>query len=83
MDQTVINWIIAGAGALLGIFLKALLDSVKDLQRADMDLTQKVSEIEVLVAGSYVKRDDMDKLTTAIFTKLDRIEAKLDGKADK
>lgn len=83
MDQTVINWIIAGAGALLGIFLKALLDSVKDLQKADQALTRQVSEIEVLVAGSYVKRDDMDKLTAAIFAKLDRIESKLDGKADK
>jgi hypothetical protein len=35
------------------------------------------------VAGSYVKRDDMDKLTTALFTKLDKIEAKIDQKADK
>ena len=83
IDQTLINWILACGGALLGAMLNAIWNSVKDLQSADKALTKQVSEIEVLVAGSYVKRDDMDKLTTAIFTKLDRIEAKIDGKADK
>ena len=43
----------------------------------------KVQHIEVLVAGTYVKRDDMEKLGGALFAKLDKIEAKLDGKADK
>jgi len=36
-----------------------------------------------LVAGSYAKRDELDKMAAAIFLKLDRIEAKLDTKADK
>ncbi|MFA7290894.1 MAG: hypothetical protein WC023_01475 [Rhodocyclaceae bacterium] len=83
MDQTLINWILACGGALLGAMLNAIWNSVKDLQKADTKLAERVGEIEVLVAGSYVKRDDMDKLAGAIFAKLDRIEAKLDGKADK
>jgi len=83
MDQTIVNWLLAGFGGLIGFLLNAVWQAVKDLQKADTDLTKKVSEIEVLVAGAYVKKDDIDKLSNAIFAKLDRIEDKLDGKVDK
>jgi hypothetical protein len=83
MDQTVVNWMLAGFGGLIGFLLNAVWQAVKDLQKADKDLTAKVAEIEVLVAGAYVKKDDLEKLSNAIFTKLDRIEDKLDGKVDK
>jgi CHASE3 domain sensor protein len=83
MDQTIVNWMLAGFGGLIGFLLNAVWQAVKDLQKADTDLTKKVSEIEVLVAGAYVKKDDTDKLSNAIFAKLDRIEDKLDGKVDK
>jgi hypothetical protein len=81
--QTLINIAIALAGAMGGWILNNLKSSIDDLRKADMMLTDKVQHIELLVAGTYVKRDDMDKLGSAIFTKLDRIEAKLDGKVDK
>ena len=42
-----------------------------------------MQKIEVLVVGDYVKRTEMDSLGAAIFAKLDRIENKLDKKADK
>jgi CHASE3 domain sensor protein len=83
MDQTILNWILGGVGGLLGFLLNTVWQAVKDLQKADKDLTAKVAEIEVLVAGAYVKKDDIDKLSNAIFAKLDRIEDKLDGKVDK
>lgn len=83
MDQTIVNWMLAGFGGLIGFLLNAVWQAVKDLQKADTELTKKVSEIEVLVAGAYVKKDDIDKLSNAIFAKLDRIEDKLDGKVDK
>lgn len=63
--------------------MKVLHESVRDLQESDKKLAEKVSQIEVLVAGNYVRRDDFDKSVEAIFRKLDRIEDKLDGKADK
>jgi hypothetical protein len=73
-----------GLIAFLGAWvLNSLNDSIKSLKTADADLIKAVQHIEVLVAGSYVKRDDMDKLTTALFVKLDKIELKIDGKADK
>ena len=83
MDQTIVNWLLGGFGAMIGFLLNAVWQAVKDLQAADKELTAKVAEIEVLVAGAYVKRDDFNELSKAIFAKLDRIEDKLDGKADK
>lgn len=83
MDQTVVNWMMAGFGGLIGFLLNAVWQAVKDLQKTDKELTAKISEIEVLVAGAYVKRDDLDKLSLALFAKLDKIENKLDGKVDK
>jgi CHASE3 domain sensor protein len=83
MDQTIVNWMLAGFGGLIGFLLNAVWQAVKDLQKADKELTEKVSKIEVLVAGAYVKKDDFNELSKAIFAKLDRIEDKLDGKVDK
>lgn len=81
--QTIINIAIGLAGALGGWVLNNLKSSIDELRKADSVLADKVQHIEVLVAGTYVKRDDMDKLASALFAKLDKIEAKLDGKADK
>jgi hypothetical protein len=83
MDQSVINWILGGFGALLGFIVKAVWDAVKDLQASDKDLADKVSKIEVLVAGEYVKKDDFNQIVMRLFEKLDHIESKIDNKADK
>lgn len=85
--QTFFDVGLALIGALGGWVLSNVRESIRQLHEQDQDLATKVQAIEVLVAGEYCKRDDMDKtidkLTSAIFTKLDRIENKLDGKVDK
>lgn len=83
MDQSLINWIIASAGALIGYVLKSIWDAVKDLQASDKELADKVSRIEVLVAGEYVKKDDFNSIMIRLFEKLDHIEEKIDKKADR
>lgn len=83
MDQTIINWLLAGFGALIGFLLNAVWQAVKDLQAADKVLAEKVGGIEVLVAGAYVKKDEFAHTIEALFKKLDKIEDKLDKKADK
>ncbi len=79
MDQTIINWIIGLGGTVIGIFIKSMLDSIKDLQKSDKEMADRVGSIEVLVAGTYVKRDELREL----MRKLEHIDAKLDRKANK
>lgn len=83
MDQSVFNIAVGVAGALGGWWMKAMWEALKDLKAADDKLTKEVSDLKVLVAGDYVRREMFDRLSDAIFTKLDRIEGKLDSKADK
>jgi hypothetical protein len=81
--QHVLDWFFSAAGAIGGWMLKSLWDAVKDLQNADKQLVEKVNKIEVLVVGEYATTDDFKSLSNAIFTRLDRIEDKLDAKVDK
>ena len=81
--QMMFNIAITLIGFLGGWVLNSLKASMEALQKADHELTIKVQSVEVLVAGSYIKREDLDKLSSALFAKLDKIEAKLDSKVDK
>ena len=56
MDQTIINWLLAGFSARIGFLLNAVWQAVKDLQTTDKVLAEKVSSIEVLVAGPTSKK---------------------------
>ena len=46
-------------------------------------MAEKVNTIEILIAGTYISKQDFDKIAAAIFVKLDKIEDKLDKKVDK
>ena len=81
--QTAFNIVLSLVAFLGGWVLNSLRDSIKSLHQSDTELADKVQRIEVLVAGQYVKRDDLDKMASALFAKLDKIEAKIDKKVDK
>ena len=83
MDQTLINWLLTGFGALIGMFLKIVWDAVKDLQKADTALATKVSNVQSLILGDYVKRTDWKEDLNGLLDFLRRIEDKLDKKVDK
>ena len=82
-SQDFINLALGAISFLGGWVVKNLQDSMKSLRHADERLTLKVQSIEVLVAGQYIKREDFDKTISALFTKLDKIESKLDMKANR
>jgi hypothetical protein len=86
-QQAIFNIAITACGALGGWWLKVIWDSLKELERADRALVDRVAAIDVLVAGSYVKRDyfeqKMESISHALFAKLDKIDEKLDKKADR
>lgn len=83
MDQQLFNISVGLAAFLGGWWMKVMWQALKDLQTADSKLADKVAAIEVLVAGQYIKRDDFDKVASELFAKLDKINDKLDRKADK
>lgn len=84
MDLQVAFNIVAGlAGALGSLVLKSVYDAIKNLERTDAKLIGKISEMEVLVAGRYMTRDEFNTAMTAVFNKLDRIQDILSHKVDK
>lgn len=82
-QQQLFNVLVAVVGVLGGWWMKAMWEAVKDLENADHTLSNQVSDLKVLVAGGYVRTEQFASMSNAIFSKLDRIEDKLDGKADK
>lgn len=81
--QDLLNIALGLVSALGGFYMKVMWDSIKTLTDDNQKLCDKVSSIEVLVAGQYVKRDYLDGIAKAMFDKLDKISDKLDKKADK
>lgn len=82
-QQQLFNVLFAVVGVLGGWWMKAMWEAVKALEHADKALSNQVGELRVLVAGGYVKTEQFESHSKAIFSKLDRIEDKLDLKVDK
>lgn len=66
-----------------GYLLHDIRDNIARLADADATMAVKLQAIEVLVAGSYVRREDLDKVWEELRNQLQRIERKLDQKVDK
>lgn len=67
--------IMMGIGAFLASWwMKAIWSAIKELRETDKELVSKVSNIELLVAGQYARKEELDRLASTINTKLDRIE---------
>ena len=71
MDQTLFNIVLCIASTLSGFVLHAVWRDVKELQT-------RMNEMAVLVAGQYVKRDELTAQMGGIAEKLDRLEQKID-----
>lgn len=82
-SQTLINALIGGFSAAVAFILRVLWEGLRELQKADVELTAKLSDMQLLVAGNYVKKDELDGIIKALFAKLDKIEDKLDKKVDR
>jgi hypothetical protein len=74
---------VAVIGAMGGWILNTVWVSVKELQKADKELADKVGEIEVLVAGRYMTRDEFNNTLAQVFNKLDTIRDMIAKKADR
>lgn len=81
--QLLFNIVVGVAGAMGGFILKAVWDGLKELQGADKKIIEDVSKLQVLVAGNYVTWDGLKDALKPVTEQLNRIETKLDKKADK
>ena len=81
--QVLFNIVVGILGAIGGWLLNTMWSSLKDLRAADTKLAEKVSAIEVLVAGQYVTREEFTLTMQAVFAKLDKIQETLSNKVDR
>lgn len=81
--QTAFNIALGLISGLLGWLLHTLWACITDLQKENKEVVKKISEIEVLVAGDYVKRESFEKTIDALFRKLDEIKNEIGKKADR
>ena len=81
--QVLFNITIVTLGSLGGFILKAVWSNIKDLQLDLRNNSDKLSAIEVLVAGKYVTKNELNKTLDSIVRKWELIELKLDSKVSK
>ena len=81
--QLIFNVLIGLVAALGGWWMNNLKDVLKGHQENHKELSSKVSNIELLVAGQYVTRDELARNMDKIFSKLDNITAMVSEKADR
>lgn len=74
--QPYINMAIGTGFAAAGWFVRMLWEAVQELKR-------DLRNLEVKLPSEYVKKDDLAIVLDRIYQILDRIERKLDDKADK
>ncbi len=81
--QVLFDVAIGVIGVLGGWTLNTVWAAVKDLQEADKELAEKVGQIEVLVAGRYITREEFNLTLNQVFERLDKIRDLLSTKADR
>ena len=74
--QSIMNFIFISVSGVLGWFARELWSAVKSLK-------DDVAKLREEIANDRVHKDDFRQVVEQIMRKLDRIEDKLDHKADK
>lgn len=81
--QAAFNIILGGFSFLVGVLVTNIWKEIKQLQDNERETTVRISAIEVLVAGQYVKRDEYRHDIDKLFSKVDSIIHSLSAKVDK
>lgn len=90
LSQDLFNFVVGVAGTLGSFFMYAIWDEMKEQRKKNEELAEKLGAVEVLVAGQYVRRDELVRVMDNLEKKMDKIDgnisqmfARLDNKADK
>lgn len=81
--QVLFNIAVGIISAIGGWGLSVIWNAVRDLEKADEKLSDRVAEIHVLVASHYITREEFQQDISTLFSKLDRISEKIDTKQDR
>jgi hypothetical protein len=89
--QVIINLFMLIAGGVVSWYVRISWEMLQELRKdhteAHAKLTDKVNKIEVLVAGQYITRTEIEEICKALRGTMEagfnRIFDKLDGKVDK
>ena len=76
MDQSIINWALGGISAALGWFAREMWTAVKELK-------EDLAQLRESIPKEYIRRDDFVEFKRDVMSVLERIEHKIDQKADK
>jgi hypothetical protein len=74
--QPYINLGIGSAFAVIGWLARELWSAVQELK-------SDIKKLEVSLPTDYVRKDDLHGILNRIYSQLERIENKLDGKVDR
>ena len=75
--QTLFNIAISLMGFILGFMVNRLFNKLDALTEQDAKLTHEIANIKVQLPTDYVTKHDLERMSSAIFNKLDNINAKL------
>lgn len=81
--QQWINIVFGVSAFSISLLIKIVWTAIRSLQKSSRHLVKEINELKVVVAGSYVKRDEFSETSSVIHRKLDTILTTLGGKADK
>ncbi|WP_116364404.1 hypothetical protein [Parahaliea mediterranea] len=81
--QTIINLLGGLVCVLVGWYMHRVWEEMKALRQTGDRHSEIIQQLQLLVAGEYVKRAEFDQHILRVFDKLDAISSKLDKKADR
>jgi hypothetical protein len=83
VPQFVLNWAFLAASGVIGWLVGRLTLQIKELQNTDAAMAKELHEVALLIAGKYVRRDELADFRAEVMTSLNAIQAVLREKADK
>ena len=81
--QILLNSAFGALMLVMGWIMKIVFDAITELRTQDNHISNQISDLAVELPKNYVHKNDFKDLTESLFRKLDRIEDKIDSKADK
>lgn len=81
--QIIFNIVLGVAAFLGGLIVKSLWDAVKELSKADKELTEKVHNLDIHVAENCVTRDEVKNKFDELYVSMKELGHKIDRTTDK